>query len=68
MRFPRLAVWMILAFVLVHSFLYAAPRLSPSPSTQAIHHYQLRLGHRRQAGKRGRGRGEVAIALLEKAE
>ena len=32
MRFHQLIAWTILAFILVHPFLYAAPRLSPDPA------------------------------------
>jgi predicted ferric reductase len=32
MRFHQLAAWTVLVFILVHPFLYAAPRLSPDPA------------------------------------
>jgi predicted ferric reductase len=36
MRFHQLAAWMILAFIFVHPFLYAAPRLTPHPLDAAV--------------------------------
>lgn len=36
MRFHQLAGWAVLAFILVHPFLYAAPRLHPEPADALV--------------------------------
>jgi predicted ferric reductase len=36
MRFHQLAAWTVLAFILVHPFLYAAPRLHPEPAAALV--------------------------------